>query len=176
MTKATVENAATVDQIPAAPELPLPELTREQHAMALVKSYVPWSAGAGLLPMPLIDMAALVAVQLRMLSKLSELYQVPFRENGVKGTVSSMLGSVVSTGVGGALGSLIKAVPVVGPLVGLAAVPSVYSAATYAMGRVFVTHLAAGGTFLDFDAEKMRKHFIAEYEKAKADADLQKAA
>jgi uncharacterized protein (DUF697 family) len=178
MTQATTENAAAdlAEQPVAASGLALPELTREQHAMALVKSYVPWSAGAGLLPMPLIDMAALVAVQLRMLTKLSALYQVPFLENGVKSTVSSLLGSVVSTSVGGALGSLVKAIPVVGPLIGIAAVPSVYSAATYAIGRVFVTHLAAGGTFLDFDADKMRAYFVAEYEKAKAESAPQKAA
>lgn len=150
--------------------------SREQQAMLLVKSYIPWSAGAGILPLPLLDTAALVALQLRMLSKLSTLYGVPFRENGVKSTVTSLLGSVVSTNLGSGLGSLVKAIPFVGPLVGIVAVPSVYCAATYAIGRVFATHLAAGGTFLDFDAEKMRAYFIAEYEKAKAQPELAKAA
>lgn len=178
MSQATTEKSASATPAVSAvqPAAPAPDLSREQQAMLLVKSYIPWSAGAGLLPMPLLDVAALVTLQLRMLSKLSDLYGVPFRENGVKSTVTSLLGSVLSTSLGGALGSLIKIVPVVGPLVGVAAVPGVYCAATYAIGRVFVTHLAAGGTFLDFDAEKMRAYFIAEYEKAKAQPELAKAA
>lgn len=176
MTQATTDKSTPATPAVIAVQPVVPEQTREQQAMLLVKSYIPWSAGAGLLPMPLIDLAALVALQLRMLSKLSDLYGVPFKENGVKSTVSSLLGSVLSTSLGSSLGSLVKMIPVVGPLVGVAAVPSVYCAATYAIGRVFVTHLAAGGTFLNFDAEKMRAYFIAEYEKAKAQPDMAKAA
>ena len=142
---------------------------REQQALALVKSYVPWSAGVGLLPVPLLDMAALVAVQLRMLSKLSDVYGVSFVENSVKGVVSSLLGSVVSSGIGAGLGSLVRIVPVVGPLVGIAALPGAYGAATYAIGRVFISHFESGGTFLDFDPQKTRAYFLSEFEKAKVE-------
>ena len=150
--------------------------TRTEQAMALVKRHALWSAGAGILPLPLIDMAALVGVQLRMLSKLSEIYEIPFKENSVKSIVSTLLGTVISTSVGASLGSLVKFVPLVGTLAAIAAVPGMYSAATYAVGRVFITHFEAGGTFLDFDAQKTRAYFIAEYEKAKAKTEEAKSA
>ncbi len=175
MAKTATENSAATPE-PVAFEAAFPEMTRDMQAMALVKSYVPWSAGAGLLPMPMFDMAALVAVQLRMLSKLSQLYNVPFMENGVKSIVTSLLGTVISTSVGVSLGSLVKLVPFVGTIAGIVAVPSVYAAATYAIGRVFVTHFEAGGTFLDFDPKKTRAYFIAEFEKAKQQAEIAKAA
>src|SRR3990172_7475858 len=76
------------------------ELTRDQKAMALVNSYVPWSVGAGMLPMPGVDMLALTALELRMLAKLSEMYGVTFMQNGVKNIVVSILGTVVSTNLG----------------------------------------------------------------------------
>lgn len=175
MAKTTTENPAPAAE-PSAADCAATELTRDQQAMALVKSYVPWSAGAGILPLPLVDMAALVAVQLRMLSKLSELYNVPFMENGVKSIVTTLLGTVISTSLGAGLGSLVKMIPLVGVIAGIAAVPSMYSAATYAIGRVFVSHFEAGGTFLDFDPQKTRAYFVAEFEKAKAQPDLAKAA
>lgn len=176
MTKAATENTTPAIESDNPVSAVPPEVPRDQQAMALVKKYMPWSAGAGLLPMPVIDVAALVAVQLRMLSKISGLYGLPFAENGVKSAVTSLLGSVVSTSVGVSLGSLVKVIPVIGSLVGVVAVPSVYCAATYAIGRVFVSHFEAGGTFLDFDPQKTRAYFIAEYEKAKAEAELPKAA
>lgn len=152
------------------------EIPRDQQALALVKSYVPWSAGAGLLPLPLFDSAALVAVQLRMLSKLGQMYNVPFLENGAKSIVSSLLGTVLSNGLGYSLGSFVKVVPLVGPLIGMAATPTVYASATYAIGRVFVSHFEAGGTFLDFDPQKTRAYFLSEFEKAKQQPELSKAA
>ena len=162
---------------PVVPESSVvPDLIRAQQAMKLVKGYVPWSAGAGILPLPFLDMTALVAIQLHMLSKLSEIYHVPFKENGVKSIVSTLVGTVFSTSVGAAMGSLVKVVPFVGTIASFVAVPGMYSAATYAVGRVFVTHFEAGGTFLDFDPQKTRDYFVAEFEKAKAQPDLTKAA
>lgn len=152
------------------------ELPRDQKAMAIVNRYAPWTAVAGILPLPLLDMAALMAAQLHMLSKISKVYDVPFKENTVKGLVTTLLSTLISTGVGTALGTVLKGIPLVGSIFGFLALPGMYSAATYAIGRIFVTHFEAGGTFLDFDAEKMRTHFVAEFEKAKAQPDLVKAA
>ena len=33
------------------------------------------------------------------------------------------------------------------------------AAYTWALGNVFIQHFEAGGTFLDFDPEKVREHF-----------------
>lgn len=152
----------------------MPELPRDQQAMALVNSYVPWAVGAGILhlplPLPWVDMVALTGVHLRMLSKLADMYGVPFRENGVKSIVTTLLGTIISTNLGVTLGSLLRVVPLVGPIIGIAAMPGLYSAATYAIGRVFVTHFESGGTFLDFDPQKTRAYFVSEFEKARARA------
>lgn len=144
------------------------ELTRDQRAMALVQSYVPWAAASGMIPVPTADMVALVALQVRMLAKLGAMYDVPFAENSVKGTVSALLGTVVASSAGASVGSLVKAVPVVGTYIGFLAAPGTFAAVTYAVGRVFVTHFESGGTFLDFDPQKTRNYFKAEFEKAKA--------
>lgn len=168
MSNETIEVQATEAEAAPATAAALPELRRDQQAMAMVSSYVPWAASAGMIPVPSVDLAALLGLQLRMLSKLAKMYDIPFLENGVKSTVSAMLGTVLASSAGASLGSLIKAVPVVGTYIGFVAAPGAFAAATYAIGRVFVTHFEAGGTFLNFDPKQTRDYFTAEFEKAKA--------
>jgi uncharacterized protein (DUF697 family) len=141
---------------------------KEIHAQDIVSNYVWWSAGAGLLPFPVLDLAAVTGVQLRMLSRLSKLYGYEFSENLGKSLIGSLLGSVVPANLArGVVGSLIKAVPVVGPLAGLVTQPAFSGAATYAIGMVFIRHFEEGGTLLDFDPVKRRAYFEQKYNEHK---------
>lgn len=137
-------------------------------AQAIVKHYVPWSAGAGIVPLPGVDLAALLGVQLRMLSKLADVYDVRFREQAAKSVVASLLGTAASSSVAGGLASAFKAVPVIGTLFGMLVLPAVGAAATYAIGKVFITHFESGGTFLDLDPSKVEAHFRSEFAQASA--------
>jgi uncharacterized protein (DUF697 family) len=137
---------------------------KEAHANEIVSHYMWWSAGAGLIPVPLLDMAAVTGVQIKMLSRLAKLYDTSFSEHQGKSIISALLGSIVPSNLArGALGSMIKAVPVVGSIAGLITMPAFSGAATYAIGKVFIQHFEAGGTLLDFDPEKMKAYFAAKY-------------
>lgn len=139
---------------------------RETAAQAIVKKHVPWAVGAGALPFPGADFAALVAVQLAMLSKLAAHYEVPFRKSATQSVVVSLLGDVLGSTLSGGLVSLAKMVPVVGTVVGVVALPAIAGAVTYALGRVFISHFEAGGTLLDLDPEALRNHFRLELERS----------
>jgi uncharacterized protein (DUF697 family) len=137
---------------------------KEAQAHELVRHYVWWSAGAGLIPLPVVDLAAVTGVQLKMLGRLAEHYHMPFSEHRGKSIIGALLGSVVPANLArGALGSFIKAVPLVGSLAGLLTMPALSGAATYAIGKVFIQHFEAGGTLLDFDPDKMKSYFAAKY-------------
>jgi uncharacterized protein (DUF697 family) len=91
-------------------------------------------------------------------------YGLKFSENRAKSLIASLAGSVGTTAfVGGPIASIIKVFPVVGSLSGMLTLPVIAGASTYAVGRVFITHFESGGTFLDFDAEVMKNHFIKEF-------------
>ena len=155
----------------SAPEaVAAPTLDRETQALAIVKTHVPWAIGGGVLPIPGVDLAAVVAVQLRMLSKLADHYGVPFKRDAAKSVVVSLLGDVLGTTLAGGLVSLVKFVPVLGTAVGIAALPALAGAVTYAIGKVFVAHFETGGTFLDLDPKKVKGYFQEEFEKAKQQA------
>lgn len=141
------------------------------EAERVVKRWMWWSMGAALIPVPTLDMAAVIGLQLRMLSDLSKVYKVEFSENAGKSIVSALVGGVIPNSLAlGPLGAVIKGVPVVGSIAGALTMPVFYGAATYAVGRVFSEHLASGGTFLDFDSHASNAKFTAEFERGKQEA------
>ena len=141
-------------------------------ANAVVKKYALFSLGGGFIPVPKVDLVLIAALQVLMLRELAKEYDVPFSRNLGKSAVSALLGGYLPTRLGlGGLGSLVKAVPVVGTYIGFATVPAFAPAATYAIGKVFIQHFESGGPFLDFDPDKVRDHFAAEMDKSATKAD-----
>jgi len=129
-------------------------------ANEIVKKYAMYAAGAGLIPVPLVDFAAIGGIELKMLAELGKVYGLPFEADRVRPIVSSIIGAYASTRLGyGVGGSLLKAIPVIGPVLGVVAVPGFAAGLTYAIGKVFIQHFASGGTFLDFDQDKVRAFF-----------------
>ena len=136
-------------------------------AEAIVKSYATYAAGAGLIPVPMVDMLAIASVQLKMLAALAERYNVPFHRDLGKSVIASLMGSGVSARLGSGLaGSVMKAIPGIGAIGGALAMPATAYGVTYAIGRVFVMHFESGGTLLTVDVSKMRDRFRGELSKA----------
>jgi uncharacterized protein (DUF697 family) len=126
--------------------------SRRIAAIKLVERFSMWSGAAGLIPLPFVDLAAVGGVQIRMLSRISQIYGVPFSENRGKALIAGLAGSAIpmSSAVGAA--SIIKSVPLVGSVISAVAMPALSAGATYAIGMVFIQHFASGGTLLDFNA------------------------
>lgn len=131
--------------------------------------------GAGLIPVPFVDIVAVSGVQLKMLAELSKVYGIEFQENRGKAIISSLIGYIVpSTLSFGSLGSLLKAVPVVGAFVGGPSMALFCGASTYALGKVFIQHFESGGTFLTLDPAKVKEYFERAFEEgSKVASDLQ---
>ena len=144
---------------------------REEAALTTVRHYMWWSAGAGLVPVPILDLVAVSGVQLKMLAEISKIYGVPFEANRGKAIISSLIGYVLPSALSfGLLGSVIKAVPGVGVLAGAPAMAVFSAAYAWAIGRVFIQHFESGGTFLNFDPEAVREHFRQEFEEGRKQA------
>lgn len=175
MSKNITPDTETPDTSTATPNIqPTPHPARAEQALILVRGYLPWSAGAGIIPLPGVDLTALLAVQLRMLAKLAELYEVPFRKQAAKSVAGSLLGTALPGSVAGGIASTFKAIPVLGTLVGIAILPALGVAATYAVGKVFITHFESGGTFLNLDPVSVEAHFRSEFAKAQTEVAAKK--
>jgi uncharacterized protein (DUF697 family) len=57
-----------------------------------------------------------------------------------------------------AIASRLKFIPVLGTFVGFFVTPAIAGATTYAIGKVFVHHLATGGTIFTFEARKLKEY------------------
>ncbi len=142
---------------------------RDEQASQLVDRYSLWSGAAGLIPIPIVDVAAVGGVQIQMLRKLSEIYGVPFSDNMGKSVLAGLAGSLIpastATTTAMGVGSLMKGIPGVGTIVGALTMPAFSAGATYIIGKVFIQHFASGGTLLDFNPPDYREFIKTQKEK-----------
>jgi uncharacterized protein (DUF697 family) len=132
-------------------------LTKHDQAEKSMKYYGKWAAAAGVIPVPMADLAAVTGVQIKMLSDLAKIYEVPFKSDLGKATLGAVAGSLLPAKLGyGGVGSLVKTIPVVGTFAGIAALPAFNYGSTVAIGRVFAKHFASGGSLLDFSADAVK--------------------
>jgi uncharacterized protein (DUF697 family) len=142
---------------------------RDEQASQLVDRFSLWSGAAGLIPIPIVDVAVVGGVQIQMLRKLSEIYGVPFSDNMGKSVLASLAGSLIpastATTTAMGVGSLMKGLPGVGTVIGALTMPAFSAGATYIIGKVFIQHFASGGTLLDFNPPDYREFIKAQKEK-----------
>jgi uncharacterized protein (DUF697 family) len=138
--------------------------TRHEIATKLVDRFSLWGGVAGLIPVPVVDVLAVGGLQLQMLRRLSQIYEVPFSENSGKALIASLAGAMIpaSSGVGAA--SVLKAVPILGTIAASFVMPALSAGATYAIGKAFIQHFESGGTLLDFNPPDYREFIKAQKE------------
>ncbi len=141
---------------------------REQNALKTTKNYMWWSMGAGLIPIPFVDLVAVSGVHLKMLAAISKIYGVQYSENRGKAVIAALTGSAVPHAMSfGMVGSLLKAVPLVGVLAGTPTMALFSAASAWALGKVFIQHFESGGTFLTFKPEQVKEYFRAQFEEGR---------
>jgi uncharacterized protein (DUF697 family) len=119
--------------------------------------------GAGLIPIPLLDIAAVTSIQIDMLKQLAFVYDVDFSASSGKAFVTALTGSTLA-----ALGaSLVKALPGVGTVLGGLSMSALSGASTYGVGQVAASHFASGGGLVDLDAERAKKAYKEAFRKGK---------
>jgi uncharacterized protein (DUF697 family) len=143
--------AATSDPASTTPE------HRGELASKLVDRFAIWSGVAGLIPVPIVDAIAVGGLQIQMLRRVSQIYDVPFSENRGKALIAALAGAMIPTTSGIGAASMLKTVPILGTIVGGLVMPALSAGATYAIGRAFIQHFASGGTLLDFNPPDYRE-------------------
>jgi uncharacterized protein (DUF697 family) len=131
---------------------------RLDNAAAIISSNCKWSAAAGFIPVPYLDLAGLAAVQVKMVNELAKLYGKTVKQETVRTTVAALLGTLATAGFAVPVAATtLKLVPGLGAIAGGVSLGALGAAATYAIGKVFVNHFEGGGSFADFDVEKVKE-------------------
>jgi uncharacterized protein (DUF697 family) len=120
------------------------QASRRETAEKTIVRYTGYAALGGLLPLPAANVAALTALNMRLVKALSDLYGVPFEANQTRSMILGLIGGTVPTGLGFATGSMIGLIMPIGAFVGLA-VSSVSGAAlTRNIGLLFIESFEKG--------------------------------
>lgn len=146
--------------------LPSPSSVRvdpQQAAMkaeAAIKSHVIMALAAGLVPSPLLDMFAVAAIEVNMITELARIYNFPVPHKLV---VYKVL-IAIAGGLGPAYLSakyhhVLKALPVVGYVMYAGALSLSGGVSVYAVGKLFQMHFESGGTFLSSNNAMLREFF-----------------
>ena len=116
-------------------------MNKRKEADKIVRRHVLYAMGAGLVPVPLIDIAAVTAVQIDMLRQLANLYGSDYSVSNGKAFASALAGSTLAR-----LGAtVVKSMPGIGTLVGGTSMSILSGASTFAVGKVATEVLGSGG-------------------------------
>tara|TARA_B110000971_G_scaffold35378_1_gene33426 strand:- start:3560 stop:4033 length:474 start_codon:yes stop_codon:yes gene_type:complete len=131
---------------------------RLDESAKIISSACKWSAAAGFIPVPYLDMAGLAAVQVQMVNDLAALHGKSVKDDSVKTAVAALLGTLAPVGLAAPLAiSSVKLIPGLGSIAGGLSLSALGAAATFAVGKVFVNHFEGGGALSDFDVENVKE-------------------
>jgi uncharacterized protein (DUF697 family) len=150
------------------PAEPKGELDPVNKSLEIVSLYSKIGAAAGILPGGLLNFAAILAVQVTMVWRIGKVFGHDENKDKIRGSILSLIGSAVPTGVGHGVAFAIASIPaaLAGAVVYFVATPVLAYALTQAVGNVFIMHFESGGTLLTFDPKAFADYFIKEFKNA----------
>jgi uncharacterized protein (DUF697 family) len=128
--------AATLDKAQAA--------KRRALAHKIVDRHRNYAAVGGLLPVPVVSIAGLTGINVRMVRQLSALYGVPFERDRTRSLIVGIIGGAVPAGLGSATSTALMWVIPGGMLVGLGVSAVSAAALTRGIGLVFIESFEGG--------------------------------
>lgn len=157
----------TAETIPN-PSTEQPTTTQIEAANAVVRNHALLAAGGGLIPVPGVDVAAVMGLQVNMIRSLAEIYQVPFDATDVR----TILSCVATTGLGKlvsyAVNSYTTLFDELGSFSDNLTNGLVAGALTYGTGEIIQLHFEQGGTMANLDYT----HFIGYYQNKIQEGDI----
>lgn len=157
-------DGAVVTPSPSPPTQSLPRRypsarIRQLKAEQTVRDHVLLAASAAAIPLPLVDMAAEAAIQVRMVKRLAEIYDIDFSDERAKALVVAALGGF---SMGWAASGVLRYASFASYFATLWPSAAFNSAVTYAIGRVFCRYFNGGGRPEDLTPElaaaQLREH------------------
>ncbi|MEM1268887.1 MAG: DUF697 domain-containing protein [Bacteroidota bacterium] len=137
------------------------------EAEQTVNAHILWSMGGGLIPFPLMDIAAVTAIQVDMLKQIADVYEVDFSRSHGKTYVTALAGSSLAR-----LGaSAIKLIPGVGSVIGGLSMSVLSGASTYGIGQVSIRHFESDGNLVDVDLDWAKTAYARAFETGKTVAE-----
>lgn len=137
-------------------------MTSAEMADHFIHNHMLYAVAAGAIPIPLLDLAAVTAVQVDLVRALARVYEGPFDQATGKALVVSLVGASTAR----VSASAVKAIPGVGIVPGVIAQAGFAAASTFAVGQLFRAHFEAqrGISELEPDTSKVLRRSRSEWQ------------
>jgi uncharacterized protein (DUF697 family) len=132
------------------------EMRHRSMARAIVERHANFSAIGGIIPLPIINVASVAAIILRMLKMLSRHYGVPFERERARMIVIGLTGGCMPTGLAAVTASTLSFIVPGSNLFGLAVCSVTASTCTRGIGKMFIELFESGATWRDIPAIEKR--------------------
>lgn len=134
-------------------------IKKEKEIDRIISDHVIFAMVAGAIPVPVLDIAAVTAIQLDMIRQLAEKYDMSFDLEVGKSLVSSIFASSVGTTVGRAGASFVKSIPGIGTVLGISSQVALAGITTFAVGNLFNLHFSQGNPLVSFNFKTVKELF-----------------
>jgi len=133
-------------------------------AERIIKKSTISSMAAGAVPVPIVDIALVMGIQMKMLQQLCDEYEVNYSTEKMNAWIASILSGTLLMRFGG---SALKFMPGLGWLAGGATLALTSGASTFALGNIAMGYLGEGQSFVEVDIKEAKENFKKEFEKGK---------
>lgn len=111
---------------------------KKQAADKTILGFAATAAATGAIPLPLADTPLLIAQQIAMVARITDIYKLNLKKSGLKSLVFTVLGVSGTTVLGKTItGSLFKVIPGIGSIGGAAVCGSTAGVLTAALGKAY---------------------------------------
>lgn len=142
--------ASAANDLPQPASPPDPDAARRRaRALRIVDRYAAYSAVGGIVPLPLVNVASITGLTVRMVKVLSDHYGAPFEKDRARAIVVGFVAGVMPSGLGTIASSTLTYLMPHAAVAGLAVSSVTAAACTRSIGRIFVEHFENGATLAD---------------------------
>jgi len=147
------------EEIKKAEDVKVTVIQGEKAIDKIITEHVGFSMIAGAIPIPLLDIVAVSAIQLDMIRQIAKKYEIDFDDEIGKTLVSSIISTTIGTSIGRAGASVVKVIPGIGTILGIGSQVVLSGITTFAVGHIFNNHFSNHQSLKDFNLDGVKEAF-----------------
>jgi uncharacterized protein (DUF697 family) len=141
---------------------------RKKKVDTIINKWAWISVPAGLINVPVLDSAALMAIQVKMISEICPHYEIAFEKESTRAIISGLMSGTITATLAFEIKRLVlNNLPYLGNVLSAVTSPTLSFASTYSVGHLFVQHFENSGALHDFKYENIKDSFSVLFEKGR---------
>ena len=134
----------------------------ETEAKKVIKKYTLIATAAGVVPIPVISTAGVIAAQVFMVRELTQQFNIPFDEDRASVIINSAIGGVLSKVFAMTVDAVVPGSGVAGIDLSSGAISGIYTAT---VGEFYKVHFQKGGTLENASIGDLGNYFMEEIQR-----------